>query len=194
MGRDFAERLNQGRSGRLDALEELFSRWRPLLSLQARQALGSDLSARVDSSDIVQEALTQAFRDLAQFRGATEGEWVAWLRSIVAAQAAKVRRHHHARRRDAALEGGPSPSQAVAPERGSDRKLIDEEQAVRLASAIERLPEPMREVIVRRVFGREPFDSLARSLGKTPGATRVLWTRALARLRQDLDGEEADLG
>ena len=42
------------------------------------------LAPRVDPSDVVQEALTQAYRDLGRFRGGTEAEGLAWLRALVA--------------------------------------------------------------------------------------------------------------
>jgi hypothetical protein len=44
----------------------------------------------------------------------------------------------------------------------------------------------MREVIVRRVFYQEPFDVVARAMDRSPGAARVLWTRAIRHLRQTL--------
>src|SRR5690242_15234940 len=107
MPRTFAECLDLGRNGDRDSLDDLFDRWRPLLRLQARQLLGGDLAARVDPSDVVQESFAQAFADLPRFRGHTEAEWVAWLRRIVAGQAAKARRHHRAARRNPRREEIP---------------------------------------------------------------------------------------
>ncbi|HJT76223.1 MAG TPA: hypothetical protein VJ739_03400, partial [Gemmataceae bacterium] len=80
MSMPFADRLERGRAGDPAALDELFARWRPLLALQARRLLGADVAARADPADVVQEALAQAYTDLAQFRGRSEGEWVEWLR------------------------------------------------------------------------------------------------------------------
>jgi RNA polymerase sigma-70 factor (ECF subfamily) len=83
----FAEQLERARSGDPKALDDLLARWRPLLRLQADQLLGRDLSARVDPSDVVQEVWAQAFANLNQFRGATVGERVNWLRRLVARRA-----------------------------------------------------------------------------------------------------------
>jgi len=66
VGGGFADLLARGRQGDQEALNELFERWRPLLRLQVRHTLGRDLAARVDTSDVLQETLTQAFRDLMQ--------------------------------------------------------------------------------------------------------------------------------
>jgi RNA polymerase sigma-70 factor (ECF subfamily) len=180
----FEQRLSRGRGGDRAALDELFARWRPLLCLQASQALGSDLAARVDPSDVVQEACARAFAELASFRGTSEGEWVAWLRAIVARQAVRTWRHHHAGKRSPDRErplAGSPPAPGTAP-------LADEE-AGRLAGALERLPGPMRQVVLRRIFHAEPFEAIAASLGCSCGAARVMWTRALRRLRADFPPE-----
>jgi RNA polymerase sigma-70 factor (ECF subfamily) len=184
----FAERLARGRAGDPAALEELFAPWRPLLRLQADQLLGADLAGRVDPSDVVQEACAQAYAGLADFRGASEGEWVNWLRSMVAGRAANARRFHHADKRTPRREGaGPAPVADQAP--GPVTAALLAERDARLARALEGLPADMRAVVVGRVFHREPFEALARRLGRSPGAARVLWTRALRRLREVLESE-----
>ncbi len=182
----FEERLTQGRNGDPAALDQLFERWRLLLRLQARKLLGAELSARVDPSDVVQEALTQAFQSLNQFRGRTEEEWLGWLRSIVTGQAAKIRRHHRADKRDAGCDQALPLAGLADAAAGPVSCALDREQTLRLAAAVEELPEPMREVIVRRVFYQEPFDIVAGAMNRSPGAARVLWTRAIRQLRQTL--------
>jgi RNA polymerase sigma factor (sigma-70 family) len=50
-----------------------------------------------------------------------------------------------------------------------------------------RLPDDFREVIVLRNVEELPHEEVARRMGRSPGAVRMLWVRALARLRQELD-------
>jgi RNA polymerase sigma-70 factor (ECF subfamily) len=183
---DFADRLERGRAGDPAALEALFAPWRPLLRLQADRVLGAELAARLDPSDVVQEALSLAYTQLDDFRGGCEGEWVNWLRSIVAGQAANARRFHTADKRTPDREGGDVLACARDGPTPSEQAQIREEDG-RLAAALAQLPEAMRQVIVRRVFHLEPFEAVARALGRSPGATRVLWTRALRRLQQLLE-------
>jgi RNA polymerase sigma-70 factor (ECF subfamily) len=184
---NFEERLLASRAGDCSAWTALAERWRPLLNLQARRLLGSDVSARIDPSDVVQETLLQAWRDLDRFRGTCEGEWVAWLRRLVAGHAAKQRRHHRAEKRSVGKE-------VPLPEHQGNRglepvpQLMDAEEAASFAAALEQLPGDMRAVVLRRVFDREPFESIASALGRSSGATRMLWTRALRMLRQRLGG------
>jgi RNA polymerase sigma-70 factor (ECF subfamily) len=180
----FADRLERGRAGDSSALQELFAQWRPLLRLQADQLLGSELAARIDPSDVVQEACARAFADLEQFRGGSEGEWLNWLRALVAAQAANLRRFHHADKRSPGREGAWPAEDVAGQVPGPAAAAILREEDSRLASALEALPADMRAVVVGRVFQREPFEAIARTLDRSPGATRVLWTRTLRRLRQ----------
>lgn len=188
---DFNQQLARSRTGDRGALESLFARWRPLLWLQARRQLGSEVSARVDANDVVQEALTQAFQDLGQFRGQSEGEWVAWLRRLATGHAAKARRQHGAEKRDARrevpLEETVTPDGSVDPLHDAIRR----ERGLQLAAAVAALPSAMREVILRRVFDQQPFEMVAQALDRSLGATRVLWTRALRQLRGALASDDS---
>jgi RNA polymerase sigma-70 factor (ECF subfamily) len=186
---EFLERLSRSRQGDLAAQRELFERWRPLLRLQARRLLGAELSARVDPSDVVQEALRQAAQDLDQFRGTTQAEWVGWLRAVVAGQAAKARRYHSAGRRAVGREEARPDAEVQASPAGVLDRLIEAEEAARLAAAVEALPEAMQEVILRRQFDRLPLVAVAAGLGRTPQATRSLLTQALRRLARALNEE-----
>jgi RNA polymerase sigma-70 factor (ECF subfamily) len=184
----FADQLDRARKGDEEALEDLFARWRPVLRLQADQLLGRELSARVDPSDVVQDVWTQAYASLDQFRGGSEGEWVNWLRRLVAGHAANLRRTHLAEGRSVKREaaGAAFPPDSSP---GPETMAILNEQDARLAEAMDRLPEDMRAVVVGRVFRQESFERLAGSLGLSSGHARVLWTRALRRLRQVLSAD-----
>jgi RNA polymerase sigma-70 factor (ECF subfamily) len=190
MAAGFEDTLVRSRAGDRNALESLFNPWRPLLRLQAQQLLGPALAGRVDPSDVVQESLAQAYADLDQFRGTDEGAWVAWLRALVAGHAAKACRHHlAAKRHPGREEDGAGKFIADTRAGAPDAALLGREEAARLAAAIDTLNPVMREVVVRRAFLDEPFSEVAGALGRSEGAARVLWVRALRRLRQALDGE-----
>ena len=92
-------------SGAIRSIED----YRDYLLLLVRLEMGSRLRAKVDASDVVQQAILHAHQSRAQFRGGTEGEWLAWLRAILAnALAAAARRFDtQARdpRREHSLEG-----------------------------------------------------------------------------------------
>lgn len=56
------------------------------------------------------------------------------------------------------------------------------EQAVLLADALEKLPPDYREVFLLRNLERIPFETIAARMDRTPGAVRMLWTRAIRKL------------
>ncbi len=82
---EMVDLLNRAREGDPDARDRLFDTCRNHLNLLARQQLGPRLKSKVDASDVVQQTLLEAHRDLAAFDGQSEGEWQAWLRAILGA-------------------------------------------------------------------------------------------------------------
>src|SRR5438132_1130614 len=58
--------------------------FRDYLLLLARMNLGKKYQGKLDASDIVQQALLEAHRAQDNYRGASDGEFAAWLRKILA--------------------------------------------------------------------------------------------------------------
>ena len=67
-----------------------------------------------------------------------------------------------------------SPSQQAA----------QHEQQVVLADMLNELPADYREVIILRNLEELPHSEVAQRMGRTEGAVRMLWVRALQELRQ----------
>src|SRR5262245_40977598 len=86
--------LARARAGDEHELGRLFEACRSYLGLVARAQMESWMQAKVDASDIVQETLLEAHRDFARFQGGTSAEWLAWLRGILANNAADVIRKY----------------------------------------------------------------------------------------------------
>ncbi len=189
--------LNAYRQGRTEAGNRLLEHFEPWLRLLARVQVESRFRAKFDPSDIVQQTMLEAVRAFPQFRGNTEAELAAWLRRILAhVLAHEIRRYHGTAKRDLDREvpldqqltqtsqrfgdmlagTGTSPSQAL------DRH----EQQTLLAAVLDRLPEDYREVIILRHLEGLSHEEVAQRMGRNPGAVRMLWVRALARLRQEL--------
>lgn len=186
------------RTGDPAAGDALLRRFEPWLKLMARLQWETRFHAKFDPSDVVQQALIEAMKAAPQFRGSTEAELAAWLRQILAhALAHEIRRYAGTQKRDLGRElpldqqlsqtsqrlgdllaaTGPSPSQV----------LVRHEQQVRLAAVLERLPEDYREVILLRNLEGLSHEEVARRLGRNPGAVRMLWVRALGRLKAELE-------
>ena len=174
--------------------DQLFAQCRNYLNLVARAQVESWLRAKVDASDLVQQTLLEAHRDFAHFRGSTEAEWLAWLRRILAHNAANFVRHYRGTdkrqaRREVPLaapddsagggwadpaDGGESPSQ----------QLLRKERELQVADALTQLPPDYREVICLRNLQRLPFDEVARRMGRSRPAAQMLWMRAIRKLQE----------
>jgi RNA polymerase sigma-70 factor (ECF subfamily) len=191
--------LSVARTGDGVALGQLLEMYRGYLALLARLQIGRRLQGKADASDLVQETFLQAHQNFAQFRGASEGDLMQWLRQILASRLEKlVRRYEGTQRRDVRLErqleGELDDSSRIldrgliAPHSTPSQQAARREQAVLLADALGNLPEDYREVIVLRHLEGLKFPEVAARMGRTVDSVEKLWTRALGRLRQTLGG------
>jgi RNA polymerase sigma-70 factor (ECF subfamily) len=189
------------RRGDETAPGRLVQRYRAWLLLLAQLQLGRRLQGKFDASDVVQQALLEACRALPQFRGGTEGELQAWLRQILAhVLAHEVRNYAGTRQRDVrrevSLEDGLAESSRrlgdllAANDTSPSQEAARHEQAVILADALDHLPADYREVIVLRNLEGLSHEEIATRMGRGAGAVRMLWMRALVRLRQELPPPE----
>jgi RNA polymerase sigma-70 factor (ECF subfamily) len=191
------ELLSLALGGDRDALGALLGLYRQYLMLLARTQVGRRLQGKADASDLVQEACLEAHRHMHQFRGTTEAEFAAWLRSILAGLVANlVRRYLGTKQRDARLE------QALVVELNNTSCILDRglvaavsspseqavkrEASVQLADALEQLPLDYRQVILLRHLEGLPFAEVARQMDRSVDSVEKLWVRALARLRKSL--------
>jgi RNA polymerase sigma-70 factor, ECF subfamily len=175
-----------------------FERYRSWLGLLARLQVEPRFRAKFDSSDIVQQTMLEAVRDWPKFRGSTEAELAAWLRQILAhVLLHEMRRFGGAQRRDVdrevSLEQALAESSRrlgnalAAPGSSPSEQAVRHELELRLADALARLPADYAEVILLRNVEGLSHDEIAGRMGRGVGAVRMLWVRALARLRQELD-------
>jgi len=195
MEAEHGELLRAARSGDEEALGRVLDAHRSYLRLLARLEVGRRLQAKIDASDLVQETFLQAHRTFPDFRGASGAELLQWLRSILASRLSKAVRHYCGTQcRDLELERdlGRS-SQALqgmlaASQTSPSQRVARREQAVRLANAVERLPDDYREVIILRNLRRLRFKEVAQEMGRSVDSVHKLWARALSRLRDELGG------
>lgn len=191
--------LQEARAGDPATLGRLLDLYRRYLALLARVQIGQRLQGKVDASDLVQETYLEAHRNFARFRGTSEGQFLCWLRQILAAKLADLlRRYLGTKGRDVRLEReieGALDHSSVLLDRGlvasqsSPSEQADRrEQAVLLADALGELPDDYRDVISLRNLEGLTFPEVAERMGKSLDSVEKLWMRALARLRQLLGG------
>jgi RNA polymerase sigma-70 factor (ECF subfamily) len=186
--------LEDARRNQPGVLDRLLESYRNYLRLVARTGIDARLRGKADPSDLVQETLLKAHQHFDEFRGQTEPELVAWLRQILARNLADLARRYRASAsrkvaREYSLEnllaadskaiGSLLASNGHSPSQSAQRR----ELGVILADALAELSADYREVIVLRTLEGRDWDEVARALGRSPDAARLLWTRALKKVR-----------
>jgi RNA polymerase sigma-70 factor, ECF subfamily len=177
--------LAQARQGDAKALGQLLEELRPYIRVVVRSVRGGRMrnDNLLDDSDLIQEALMHASRSAQNFRGNTFGEWLAWLRTIT------VRTTIHSLKaadRSALVASSLKylvPSAAKA-EESPEATAIRHENAARMALALSRLSNDMQQVLLGRLVDNLDHAELAVLLERTPGAVRMLYLRAIRRLRE----------
>lgn len=175
-------------------------RYRPLLRLQIRQMdFNPQLRQRFGSSDLIQETMTKAVRNKTQFRGTTEAELVKWLqvilRNVVKDKIVEAR----AGKRDPAMEqslqrleeSSVRIDEFLAADQTSPSEHVErKEQLLRLAKAIELLPEDQREVVIQKDLLGRTLAEISETLGKTEKSIAGLLLRGRQSLRKLLHQNE----
>jgi RNA polymerase sigma-70 factor (ECF subfamily) len=197
-----AERLLLlARGGEEKALGTLLGRYHHYLELLARLEIGRRLQNKLDTADLVQETFLEAHRNFKLFRGSSESEFVAWLRSILGAKVSNLIRHYIGTqgrdvRREQGLEVNLDQSSRML-DRGlmslgstPSQHVMRNETGVLLAEALAQLPEDYREVVMLRQLEELTFPEVAERMGRSVDSVQKLWVRALLQLRQKMKGFE----
>ena len=175
--------LQQAKSGSPEALNQLYERCAGRLLAFIRLRLGKDLRARLESRDILQATLLKSLGHLDDLKADETRSLMAWLARIAEHEIRDCADFHHRQRRDAARDvamDDDAPLPALT--RSALSGLILDEQAQQLEAALESLTPAHREVILLRKFEELPFAEIARRLGKTEDACRMLLARAMTAL------------
>lgn len=173
--------IDRVRAGQTDAYAELVRRY---ATDAHRAAVFSGAGA--DAEDVVQIAFVKAYRNLGSFR--SESSFRPWLLRIVVNEsrnaARAARRRRDATERAVWLAGVPVAADPEA-------EAVTGALRATLLSAVARLSEPHREVVVCRYFLGLDEREVARTLGLPRGTVKSRLHRALRRLRTELAGGSA---
>jgi RNA polymerase sigma-70 factor (ECF subfamily) len=191
------ERIGRGDAA---ARQQLLARHRDRLRRMVALRLDRRLAARVDPSDIVQDSLAAANRQLSDYLRRRPLPFYPWLRQIAWERVAKeYERHVRAQRRSVTREEPPPlPGESVmhlarrliASATSPSRRLLREELRHRVRTALESLKPSDREVLVLRYLEGLSNSEAAAVLGVSESTLGMRHLRALERLR-NLLGEDA---
>jgi RNA polymerase sigma-70 factor (ECF subfamily) len=197
---DTDQLLDEVRRGDAAARSRLLERHRRRLRQMVALRLDRRLAARFDPSDVVQEALLEADRQLGDYLEQRPLPFYPWLRQFAFNRLIDLHRHHLcAQRRSVAREEvsiPPLPEESAwklirrlfARDSSPSARLQREEKRRQVREALEQLPERDREVLVLRHLEHLPTADLAAVLGISEAAVYTRHVRALKRLGRLLKG------
>ncbi len=190
--RSWIRRLREGRS---EALADLFEHYRARLERMVRLRLDKRLAARIDASDVLQEAYLDAADRIRDYLARPAVPSYIWLRGLTLERLIRLHRRHFGAQcrsvqRECALpeassillvkqliDGGTSPSKA----------LSRQELRRQVQHALAELEPDDREVILMRHFEDMTNGEVAQAFGLSDSAACMRYGRAVFRLKQRLN-------
>jgi RNA polymerase sigma-70 factor, ECF subfamily len=196
---DTEELIRRAGTGDPEARQQLLARHRGRLRQMVALRINRRMAARVDPSDVVQEALADAAQSLSDYLKDRPLPFYPWLRQFAWERLLQLHRHHlQAQRRSVSREqlrigDIADESAAILAERlassGSSpsARLLAAELRDRVRTALEALEPRDREVLVLRYLEQLMSKEIAAVLGISEAAVKTRHRRALERLRLILD-------
>ena len=187
-------RLHQ--EGDPSALQALVKRYQTRILLTVRARLGRRLRSKVESMDVVQEALMKAIPSLKHFEPRTEGALMHYFSTVIAHHIRDLADYYSAQKRSVSQESPLEPMEADgetqasegaalgvhSPDRTPSQILQLSEDQRMVEDALDLLPENYREVVICREMDGMDFKEIGEKLGKSPDAARMVFNRAMAEL------------
>ncbi len=179
------------------AREALFSRFWPRVRRIVALRLGKNPRERLDTDDITQEALMDAFRGLSTLDIGSDGKLTAWLARIVENRIRMTLRSSQAQKRGEGAErrfADSAETIRVSRLPGDDATpsqfAMNRESHDRIADSLLLVPERYREVIIHRYICEMSYAEIAEELGfANADAARAMYSKALRELRRAMPDE-----
>ena len=192
--------IERARAGDQQALGEIFARHRDRLRRMVEMRLDWRLQARIDASDVIQDAYLEAATRLGEYLRDPRLPLFLWLRLVVGERLTTLHRQHlGAQMRDAGREVSlyrealPAASSAALAAQllgrhtSPTQAVIRAERMLRLQEALNTIDPMDREVLTMRHFEQLTRAETARVLGIGEEAAAKRYVRALKRLKDVLN-------
>jgi RNA polymerase sigma-70 factor (ECF subfamily) len=193
------ELVTLAKQGNKTAAEKLFSVYGDRVRRIVRLRMGKQLRQRMESTDLVQEVLLSAWRDMDNFELRSDGDLLRWLAKITERRINDNFRKIYADKRDARREVqyagssktlssdgiGPLPKamQTTTP----SVLVARSEDLDRLERAMTELKPEYRQVILLTKIDGLSYGQAGKELKRSPDAVRMLLSRAMSELATEFE-------
>ncbi|MBZ0267438.1 sigma-70 family RNA polymerase sigma factor [bacterium] len=174
--------VRSAQAGDAAAVERLFTRYRARMRRWAAGRLPGGVRGRLDTEDIVHDALSRTFERIGELDPRGGGFFQAYVRravmNTIRDQVAKKREHLPPTGvLERAADGGPSPLQ----------ELVGREVFDRYEAALAALTTKEREAVLARIEDHASWQEIAEEFGKeSPDAARMMVKRALLKVAKGM--------
>jgi RNA polymerase sigma-70 factor (ECF subfamily) len=192
---DNEELLHRAAQGDQEACRKLLEPYRERLRQLLAVRMDRRLAARLDSSDVIQEALADAWQQLADYLVERPVAFYPWLRQVTLDRLARLHnRHLGTQKRSLLREQGQRPALSdesifhlaqmlVASGTSPSGRMQRHELFSQVEEALAQLPERDREILVLRHLEQLSVAEMSSVLGISESAVKVRHFRALQRIR-----------
>jgi RNA polymerase sigma-70 factor (ECF subfamily) len=192
--------IERAKAGDTSAQQSLLMRHHERLRRMISVFLDPRLSARVDPSDVLQDALTCAAARLPEYLRHQPVAFYPWLRQIVRNELIDIHRRHvlaqrRAVDREQTFGWGISDASAMriadrltSDESSPSQKLQAKERRDRVKAALSKLPSADRELLLMRCAEQLTVEEISEVLGISLTAVRSRLRRGLQKLSLRLKG------
>ena len=182
--------------------DKTLNRFRQYLSLLARLQAAGRTEAKLDLSGIVQQSLLEAHHAIEELAKLSEERQAAWLRQTLSNNLTDEIRRLSTQKRDirmeqsldASLDNSMGRLGAMMPAADSSpsQKAQKNEQLLRMAEALNQLPEAQRQAVELHHLLGMTLSEVAERLKSTKPAVAGLLHRGLKKLRELMEASNAD--
>lgn len=191
--------LEQASTGDESALNELFDRYRDRLKRMVRLRMSRRMQARLDDSDVLQEAFLELSKKLDDYLTNPRIPFFVWLRHMTGLKLHELHRHHLGTRlRDADLEmslhrgGIPQANsfslaaQLLGKLTSPSQTASKAEMRIMIQEALNCMDPIDREILALKHFEQLSTSEIAAALGMSKAGAGSRYLRAIKRLRETL--------
>jgi len=196
---DVSTLLQRAAAGDQDALRQLFERYRDRLKRMVRLRLSRRLQGRVDDSDVIQEALIDIAKNLADYAREPKLPLFLWLRHMTGLKLTEIHRRHLGTQlrdadREVSLHRGGLPeadsvslaAQLLGQMTSPSQAAIKAETRIFVQEALNSMDPIDREVLALKHFEQLSTSEIADELGLSKAGAGSRYLRAIKRLKETL--------
>ena len=196
---DSVDLMERARAGDRNAWDSLLGRHRERLRRMVEIRLDRRLQARIDASDVIQDAFVEVSERLDEYLANPKLPVFLWLRLVVGERLVRLHRHHLGTQmrdagREVSLYRGALPAassaalaaQLLGKNTSPTQAVVRAERILRLQEALNTLDPLDREILSLRHFEELTAAEAAQVLGIEESAAAKRYFRALKRLKEVL--------